>query len=515
MEVLGAMGKLFKGAGRIWWSLMIVALLITGMPLLACSKEGKVMKAEKIRRSVIAGSWYPGNPAVLTKEIKTYLSQADSAKVKGRIVALISPHAGYMYSGPVAAHSYKQLVGEDFDTVIIVAPSHRSYFTGASIYNLGSYETPFGLVPLDYKLIESIMKNDDAIHYVPQAHAQEHSLEIQLPFLQVTLKDFKLVPIVMGNQSWENCTKLASAISKAVRAVPGPKKILLVASSDLSHFHTYKEAVKLDSVVVDEVNSFDPKGLFDALSTGKCEACGGGPMITVMLAAKNLGATKAKVLKYANSGDVTGERGSVVGYMAAVLYDNPGKHDPKKKREVGVDLGLSDQDKETLHRIARTVVEKACKGEKIPKFEATSAKLKEPRGAFVTIHKNGQLRGCIGQIRAFKPLYETVAEMAYAAAFEDPRFPPLRADELPYIDIEISVLTPFRKISDTSEIEIGKHGLMIRKNAYSGLLLPQVPVEWNWDLKEFLEHTCLKAGLPGDAWKDKDVEIYVFSAEVF
>ncbi|HDM77104.1 MAG TPA: AmmeMemoRadiSam system protein A [Deltaproteobacteria bacterium] len=190
-------------------------------------------------------------------------------------------------------------------------------------------------------------------------------------------------------------------------------------------------------------------------------------------------------------------------------------HKGKEKEKVGVDLGLSEKDKKVLHHIARTVIEKACKGEKIPEFKVDSPILKEPRGAFVTLHKNGQLRGCIGHIRATSPLYKTVAEMAYAAAFEDPRFPPLRADELPYIDIEISVLTPFRKINDINEIKIGKHGLMIRKNGYSGLLLPQVPVEWKWDLNEFLEHTCLKAGLPKDAWKDKDTEIYVFSAEVF
>ena len=473
------------------------------------------MRAEKIRHSVIAGSWYPGNPATLTREIKTYLSEAKSPKVKGRIVGLISPHAGYMYSGPVAAYSYKQIIGEDFSTVIIIAPSHRAYFEGASIYNLGSYETPLGLVPLDYDLIDAIMKEDPVVRYVPEAHTQEHSLEIQLPFLQVTLGDFKLVPIVMGDQTWENCAKLAKAIAYAVKKAPDPHEVLLVASTDLSHFHNYNTAVKLDSVVIDAVNDFDPKELNDALRSGKCEACGGGPMITVMLASKDLGATKSKVLKYANSGDVTGDRGSVVGYMAAVLYDNPGIHKGKEKEKVGVDLGLSEKDKKVLHHIARTVIEKACKGEKIPEFKVDSPILKEPRGAFVTLHKNGQLRGCIGHIRATSPLYKTVAEMAYAAAFEDPRFPPLRADELPYIDIEISVLTPFRKINDINEIKIGKHGLMIRKNGYSGLLLPQVPVEWKWDLNEFLEHTCLKAGLRKDAWKDKDTEIYVFSAEVF
>ncbi len=493
---------------------LFIAFLIC-VPHLGCAKEGKTMKAEKIRHSVIAGSWYPGNPVVLTREIKEYLKEAKSPKVKGRIVGLISPHAGYMYSGPVAAYSYKQIIGENFSTVIIVAPSHRAYFKGASIYNLGSYETPLGLVPLDYDLIDAIMKLNPKVLYVPEAHSQEHSLEIQLPFLQVALGNFKLVPIVMGEQSWENCTALAKAIVSAVKNFSHPDRVLLVASSDLSHFHSYDTAVKMDSFVVDAVNKFDPEELESALRSGRSEACGGGPMITIMLASKALGATKAKVLKYANSGDITGDRSSVVGYMAAVLYDNPGHHGKKEKEKVGVDLGLSEKDKKILHEIARTVIEKACRRERIPEFKVDSPILKEPRGAFVTLHKNGQLRGCIGQIRATQPLYKTVAEMAYAAAFEDPRFPPLRAEELPYIDIEISVLTPFRKISDISEIEIGKHGLMIRKNGYSGLLLPQVPVEWHWGLEEFLEHTCLKAGLNKDAWKDKETEIYVFSAEVF
>lgn len=499
------------------FSLFVIFVgLLMAFPLLGNAKEeGKTMRKEEIRHSVIAGSWYPGNPVTLENEIKSFLANVESPKVRGRIVALISPHAGYMYSGQVAAYAYKQVQGEKISTVIIVAPSHRAYFHGASIYKKGSYETPLGLVPLDYAMIDSIMSNDSDIGYVPQAHAQEHSLEIELPFLQVVLRDFKLVPIVMGDQSWDNCMKLANAIVKAVKTAPGSKSILLVASSDLSHFHPYKSAVELDKTLLDDVGEFNPQKLNESLQKGKCEACGGGPIMTIMLAAKGLGATKAKVLKYENSGDVTGDKSSVVGYMAAVLYDNPGTHDPRESKKVGVDLGLTQEDKATLHEIAKTVINNSCKGEPIPKFNVDSPRLKEPRGAFVTIHKNGQLRGCIGQIRALKPLYETISEMAYAAAFEDPRFPHLRAEELPYIDIEISVLTPFRKISDVKEIELGKHGLMMKRHGYSGLLLPQVPVEWNWDKKEFLEHTCLKAGLPKDAWKDTDTEIYVFSAEVF
>jgi hypothetical protein len=277
-------------------------------------------------------------------------------------------------------------------------------------------------------------------------------------------------------------------------------------------------------VVQKDVASFDPSRLFEDLHNGTCEACGGGPMISAMLVAKKLGADKSKVLMYANSGDVTGDRAGVVGYMSAVLYRQEGSHKPgnktekksvEKEKRVGVSLGLSDKDKKDLKDIARKTIECKVKGKPLPDFKIDSEILKEKRGAFVTINKEGHLRGCIGYIYAMKPLYITIQEMAEAAALNDPRFPPVTEDELDKLEIEISVLTPLKKIKDINQIQIGKDGLYMKRGYYSGLLLPQVATEYKWDVNTFLEETCHKAGMRGDCWKDKDTEIYIFSADIF
>lgn len=471
------------------------------------------MASEQIRESVVAGTWYPGNRTRLLEEIQGYLERASGAELQGQLKALISPHAGYRYSGTVAAYAYKLLSKQRFASVVVIAPSHRAYFEGVSIYDRGGYRTPLGVMALDRDLVSALKQEDHRIHYVPEAHSQEHSLEIQLPFLQVVMPECKLVPLVMGEQSLATCQWLA----KAVAACIGDRSVLVVASSDLSHFHPYEEAKRLDQIVLDEVTEFDPQGLSNDLASKKCEACGGGPMVTAMLIARRLGANKSRVLHYANSGDITGDHSSVVGYMAAALWASPkdGKGREQAKQRIGVDLGLNPEEKAELLEIAQQVVETHCRGEKPPEYSGTSPTLNEPRGAFVTLHKEGKLRGCIGHIRAKNPLAETVAEMAEAAAFYDPRFPPVTSEELELLQYEISVLTPLRRISEVDEIEVGVHGLYMKRGSCSGLLLPQVAAERGWDRNTFLEQTCTKAGLSVDAWKDEKTEIYLFSADVF
>jgi len=488
-------------------------ILIHSLSVAQTPKREKEMVMKDVREPAVSGMFYPDKPDVLSRDIKRYLENATKERFEGEITALVVPHAGYMYSGQVAAYAYKLIEGKAFDSVVVVAPSHRALFKGASLYNKGGYRTPLGVAPVDVDLSKRMMEKWKEIQYVPEAHGQEHSLEVQIPFLQTALKSFKLVPIVMEPYwSWETCQSLATAISESVKG----RHVLLVASSDLSHFHSYEKAVELDKVVLNDLEHFDPQGLNRDLKGGRSEACGGGPIISVMLAAKALGANKGKTLRYANSGDVTGDRSRVVGYAAAVFYKGEGGNEKmKEEKKVGVDLGLSDQDKKTLHQIARTVIENKTKGKPVPEFKIDSPMLQEYRGAFVTLQKRGQLRGCIGYIDARAPLGKTVEEMAEAAAFRDPRFPPVTERELPDLTIEISVLTPFKKISDVREIEVGKHGLYITKKWYSGLLLPQVATEYGWDRQTFLEHTCQKAGLPSHAWKDKDAEIYIFSADIF
>lgn len=472
------------------------------------------MSEERIRESVIAGSWYPGRPDILKRDVEGYLAQAQVVDLAGELTGLIVPHAGYAYSGGVAAHAYRMLQDRPFNRVVILAPSHRAHFPGSSLYHFGGYRTPLGVVPLDEEIVGAFRSRTSLVGYYPQGDANEHSLEIQLPFLQVTLKDFLLTPIVMGDQSFDYCRRLAEAIAE----ICANKGVLLVASTDLSHFHPYGEARRKDQMVLDRVAAYDIEGLAKAFAGGECEACGGGPILAAMLAARTLGANEAQVLHYANSGDVTGDEHSVVGYMAAALFANPSKkekHSRSEGRKAGVDLGLSAEEKGTLHSIAQAAIRSRCLGESMPGIPATSPRLEERSGAFVCLHKGRDLRGCIGMIEGIKPLRETVREMAVQAAFGDPRFPALAPDELDEIDVEISVLTPLQRIEDPSQIEIGRDGLYIRKKHQSGLLLPQVATEQGWNRTQFLEWTCNKAGLPRRAWKEKDTEIYVFSADIF
>lgn len=488
-------------------------LLVGSIAMAQISRGRKEMGMKEIREPAVAGAFYPDKPEILSRDVKKYLENSKKEKIEGDIIALVSPHAGYMYSGQVAAYAYKLIEGRAFDSVVVVAPSHRALFKGASLYDRGGYRTPLGVVPIDTELSKKMMERRKEIQFLPEAHSQEHSIEVQIPFLQVVLKSFKLIPIVMEPYwSWETCQYLSSAIAETVRG----KNVLLVASSDLSHFHSYDEAVRLDKIVLNHIEHFDPEGLNRDLRGGRCEACGGGPILSIMLAAKALGANQGKVLKYLNSGDVTGDRSRVVGYAAGVFYKIAGgKEKMKEEKKVGVDLGLTEEEKRTLHQIAKTVIENKAKGKAVPDFKIESTTLKENRGAFVTIQKKGQLRGCIGYIEGHGPLYKTIEEMAEAAAFRDPRFSPVKEKELPELDIEISVLTPLKKITNVNEIEVGKHGIYIKKGWFSGLLLPQVATEYGWDRQTFLEHTCQKAGLPSNAWKEKDTEIYIFSADIF
>jgi len=486
----------------------------------ADNKKEERFKMGQTRKPVVADKFYPGDPVTLTRQIADFFKRAKKEPIPGKIVALLSPHAGYMYSGQVAAYAYKLLEGLSFETVVVISPSHIAYFQGASIYNGGAYETPLGRIAVDTALAGKIADASGRVFLSTQGHGfvgmrGEHALEVQLPFLQVVLGEFKLVPIVIGDQDWSTCEALSEALIKALK----DRNALIVASSDYSHYHPYDEAVRLDRIAIDHINSFDPEGLFADLSSGVCEACGGSPIVTTMLAAKGLGADKARVLKYANSGDVTGDKSGVVGYVAAVIYNSQSRPQGEKKserEEADTGLGLSPQDKETLLHIARTTIEYKVKGETPPPFKVDSPILKEKRGAFVTIRKQGRLRGCIGYIEAIKPLYITIQEMAEAAALNDPRFPPVSPEELSSVDLEISVLTPLRRIKDINEIQIGKHGILLKKGMHQGVFLPQVATEQGWDRITFLNEVCFKAGIyDKNCWKDEDAEIYIFSAEVF
>ncbi len=477
---------------------ILAKLCLLGVVLMAQNCESK-----EYRESKHAGSWYPGTEKQLRTMLDGFLKNA-RAKIHGDVYALIAPHAGYVYSGPVAAFAYKTIQGKEYDAIIIIGPSHYHGFSGASVDTVAGRTTPLGNVSFDHDLVRALVDKHKHITHVPAAHRDEHSVEIQVPFIQHVIENPKTVEIILGSQDFETCKMLSSAILDAVKG----KNVLIVASSDLSHYHPQNEANRLDSSVIESVNNFNPEQLYKRLSQDSCEACGGGPMITAMLIAKQLGAKRAETLQYATSGDISGDYSQVVGYLAAAFYT-------KEQMNVGVDLGFSQEEKAKLKGIARTSIEAAVEGEKPPVVKDVSDKLKEPYGVFVTINKHGRLRGCIGLIVSDRPLYLGCQQMAKAAALEDPRFPPITENELPDLEIEISILTPPEKVTSFDEIVIGRDGLIISRGYARGLLLPQVAAEYGWTIGEFLEETCRKAGLPRDAYKQKGTEIQKFSAEVF
>jgi AmmeMemoRadiSam system protein B/AmmeMemoRadiSam system protein A len=469
---------------------------------------------EKVRPAANADAFYPAEPKVLADMIDQFLVQARTPALSGTISGVVVPHAGYVYSGPVAAYSYALLKNKKYSRVVVISPSHVAAFRGSAVYDGTAYDTPLGRIEVDQQFCRELVTRDNSLKLSVEGHEtiyqgrMEHALEVQLPFLQRVLNNFKLVPIIMGEQSYECCRALGRALASTIT----DDQTIIVASSDLSHYHSYDEAKALDSKVLKSIEEWDYFNLCRNLKMNTWEACGGGPITALMIAAEQQGANTAKVIKYATSGDVpVGEKSRVVGYAAVVLYKDV---QLKKSAETGFNLG--DKEKKYLLELARKSVDSAVRNNKM--IDCTDGGFKDlslDRGAFVTLTIQGQLRGCIGYTSPFQSLYLTVRDVAFQAALHDPRFPAVSERELSKLNYEISVLSPLRKIVDINKIEIGKHGLLIKNGRNEGLLLPQVASDYNWDRQTFLQQTCHKAGLPAEAWEDENTDIFSFSALVF
>lgn len=471
--------------------------------------------AQETKKADLAGTWYPASGKSLSSLLDGYINNAELENIPPNILAVIVPHAGYIYSGPVAAYAYKAVSGLDVDTVIIVGFSHRKYYDAISVYDRGVFETPLGFLKVDQELAKKLILSHDKFYFNPQAFEGENSIEMELPFIRHIFKDkeIKIVPITMGVQSYKNAEILGDSLYEALK---DKDKFLLVASTDLSHYHTYGEANALDGLTLETIKKLDPKELFNKASFKKCELCGVGAVTAVMIAAKKLGADSAEILKYANSGDITGGKESVVGYLSAALYKARDRGPETTDQKSEVDKMLTEEQKEKLLRIAKETLEIYIKTTKKLDFKEDDPILNKEMGAFVTLHKDGQLRGCIGNIIGRGPLYLTVRDMAIESSTADPRFPPVTPLELNDIEIEISVLSELEKTTNPDDIEMGTHGVLIRSGFRSGVYLPQVATETGWSKEEFMSSLCAhKAGLPADAWKRGEVDIYLFTAEVF
>ena len=489
--------------------LKFVTIIIAAMMMTSCNGQ---KKKPVVRPATQANRFYTGNARELSKEVDNLLALHAGDAQYNNVAAIIVPHAGYYYSGNVAASAYMAIdTAHQYKRIFLLGPSHHEWLDGASVNTEADYyATPLGNVKVDRETALALTEADSVFRYQPMAHDREHCLEVQLPFLQ---RQFgvdsvpPIVPIIISTNDFRKLKRMAEVLKPYFTG-----ENLFVVSSDFSHYPSYDDACRVDALTGKAVESGNVEEFIATLQKNAdsgirnlaTSACGELAIATMMLMLDR--GYEVKHLMYQNSGNTEeGDRNRVVGYhsFAILRGDNDG-------------FSLNADEKQVLKDIALKSIRDSLDGKGITTLQMVSHYpiLNEKCGAFVSLHKHGRLRGCIGHFGEDTPLYEIVAEMARAAAFEDPRFPALRREELADIDIEISVLTPMRRIQSIDEFELHRHGIYIRKGYRSGTFLPQVADEVNWTKEEFVSHCSQdKAGLGWDGWKD--AELYVYEAIVF
>ena len=466
-----------------------------------------------IRPATQANRFYEGDPQKLSEEVNSFLARHKAGDSDQDVAALIVPHAGYYYSGNVAAKAYKQLNPErKYKRIFLLGPSHHAWLDGASVDGEADfYATPLGNVPVDKETAQALIAADKVFSFKEDVHTQEHCLEVQLPFLQQQLGEVPpIVPIVIATNDFGRLKQIAAVLRPFFN-----KENLFVISSDFSHYPCYEDAISVDGKTGKAIESGDVNQLITTVEANAASgikglatsACGLFPIVTLMLMLDR--DYEVRHLLYQNSGDIERQsRDRVVGYHAFSIV--------RKADQQGDDFLLTDEDKQQLKRIAAESIQAHFDGKEVDSKTLSNGypTLQKLCGAFVSLHKNGRLRGCIGHFGEDTPLHEIVAEMARAAAFEDPRFLNVTREEFDDLEIEISVLTPMRRIYSLDEFELHRHGIYIRKGFNSGTYLPQVADEANWTKEEFVSHCSQdKARLGWDGWKE--AELYVYEAIVF
>ncbi|MBI5242234.1 MAG: AmmeMemoRadiSam system protein B [Elusimicrobia bacterium] len=464
------------------------------------------------RPPAVAGGFYPGDAAELAKMVEGLLAATQAPKLGAPVIALLVPHAGYAFSAPVQAVGYKA-ASDSYDVVAVFGAAHALRVPAAALYDIETFQTPLGDVPVDRNLTARLLQDKALFQDLPQAHAREHSVEVQLPFLIKRLRPgFKLLPILMNNDDPEVCARVGKAVAGALKG----KKALIVVSSDLSHFPAGPLASKVDRATLLALERLDPdffrrtsrilmgrgeKGL-------ECTYCGEAGLLAAMSAARALGADRGSLLLYTNSAQTPlGESSRAVGYAAMAFI--------KSGKPPASEILLSPAQKKRLLKEARDVISLALEGKDIEQALDADPALNLPSAAFVTLTEDGRLRGCIGTTEAQMTLKDSVAYGAYSAAFKDTRFRPVTKEELAKIHIEISMLSPSRPVKSHERIVPVKNGVILSQGARSGLFLPQV-----WEQlpkkEDFLAELCSqKAGLPTDCWKDPKTEFRVFTVAAF
>lgn len=473
------------------------------------------------RQPVAAGRFYPANANQLEIEIAELIKSARQ-KIKinlpqpDQLMALISPHAGYVYSGRVSASVFGQLQNiKPRQKIFLIGSSHHTDFNGASIYNAGDYITPLGRVKVDIGLANELIEQSAIFEYVQAAHAHEHSLEVLLPFIQYFWhNDFEIVPVIIATHQPEICKKIAYTLQPYFVA-----ENLFVISTDLSHYPGYTDAVSVDRDTVNALVKGTPEKFLEQIELNKernipnlaTSMCGWTSVLTLLYMLDEKKDTNIVPVLYENSGDAGSfsDKESVVGYQSLAIYQE------EKKATDG--FTLSETDKQSLIELAKKSINYFLKeGERFkPDSKDFSENLQEHCGAFVSIYLDDELQGCIGRMDSESdPLVNVIADMAVSAAFYDNRFPPLEKKDSHNIQIEISVLSPLKRIYSPEELILGKHGIYIRKEYYSGTYLPQVANKTNWTKEEFISHCAHdKAGMDWNDWND--AEMFTYEAIIF
>jgi len=469
--------------------------------------NGNVTKEPIVRPATQANRFYTGDAKELSEEVDSFLALHAKDRKYEQVAAVIVPHAGYYFSGNVAAAAYQSIPDtQAYKRIFLLGPSHHEWLDGASVNTeFDYYSTPLGNVKVDVETAQKLTETDSVFSYHAKAHDREHCLEVQLPFLQRRFGEVPpIVPIIISTNDFSKLQKIAEVLKPYLK-----EENLFVISSDFSHYPKYEDACEVDARTGKAVESGDVERFIAQLEENSrsgvrnlaTSACGELAIATLMLMMQD-GGYEVKHLLYQNSGDIDDhDHSRVVGYHAFAVL---------RKSE----FSLNNEEKRMLKDIALTSIKDSLDGKRIVEPTTLTATLKQKCGAFVSLHKQGRLRGCIGHFGEDVPLHEIVAEMARAAAFEDPRFMSVTKDELDDVDIEISVLTPMRRIRSLDEFQLHKHGIYIKKGYRSGTFLPQVADEVNWTKEEFVGHCAQdKAGIGWDGWKD--AELYVYEAIVF
>ncbi len=499
-------------------------LLFAGILTTNCNSQNNTKKAMEEQQHTIdrepyaAGRFYSGNKEELEKHLENLFANALPKKNDDEVWAIIVPHAGYVYSGEVAATGINQIdLNKEYNHIFIIGSSHTTSFKGASIYCQGNYITPLGIVKVDIDFANKLINENSIFQCYPDAHLYEHSLEVQLPLLQYKMKrDFNIIPIVVGSQSKENSKKIADALFPYFT-----EDNLFIISSDFSHYPDYKDACDVDKATADAILSNDPDLLLQTLKGNEAKGiselatslCGWTSVLTLLYMTEQIKDMEVELLQYKNSGDTRyGDKERVVGYNSIMFSTK--KSITANQEDKG--FMLDKEDKEFLLNLARNTINNYIIKGKIPKIDKNEIpeNVKTKCGAFVTLNKDGQLRGCIGRFGEEQPLFQVVQDMAIAASTQDTRFPRVTEDELTDIEIEISVLTPLKKIGSIDEFELGKHGIYIKKGYTSGTFLPQVADGRKWTKEEFLGYCARdKAHIGWDGWKNAD--LYTYEAIIF